>query len=1039
MWKNIINNKIKSILNNGENTLEIVNIHPGITDDILCQIMEKVDQKAKNMKDKELWLFFDEINTCLSLSLLTEIYINRTYNGKRFSDNIRLIGACNPYRKRKGNKEKYGLSRSNDNENELVYLVQPLPQSLLYYVFSFGSIDEEDEKKYIHSIIEKLFTKEEKILHEITRDVISESHKYLRNTYDPSVVSLREIARFSKCIEFFMDYFAKKNDFYTVKNIIEKRINNIKNNKLRSIICSIYLCYYIRLTDQNIRFNFEAILRPFLLKLINNDINYIAKGGDLIKEIKNKELTDEISTRPEEIINNFSDFLRIEQDYLLNQIELDKGIGKNTLLKENIFLLFLSVVTNIPLIIIGKPGTGKSLSAQLINKSMRGKYSKNKFFQQYPQIIQTYFQGSESTQPEDVERLFRKAENKMESYKKRCKKEELPIIMTLFDELGLAERSESNPLKVLHHKLEYTGKEEGISFVGISNYSLDAAKVNRALVLSVPDLDQKLDDLIETSLNIVESISEKLKKEPIFKIISNTYFRYKELLQIIKELVVYKQYVSIKKQINSSSIKPKINPNPQNKEALNNQENISYASPTEKSDKLDNKDESKKNVEVEKRQFDIIKDLKEFKDLLIKDEKIRKDFHGNRDFYNLIKGIAIELGRLGDTNDEEKVPIIIKYIERNLGGIEYEIDIDFNLILDDIREKIDEIKNILDDYDCPEKDDKNKHKINSVYIFKKIYNSILLKDDPNSKLIIDNLKINEYNLNNCINDNIRDINSRYLLLEIKPSLTSLIYQNIKLQNPFKNIVLYDGSPFEDDNNKEYRFKIINKIQDDAKEDTLIIIENLNQIHPFLFDLYNMNYIIKDEKKFVRICLENFNEQLTLVDNNFRIIIFVDKKFVNQCELALLNRFEKIILSFDKLLDNNLKRISTNFMNELKLRELLKKYRNINFSIRDLLINCGEEEIQGLIYYYSKEARKNNSDDNEEQQENNVVDEKALKENVINKIYKILPQDIICILQDNNIIYEKYISKTIFYNYKDYINEENKQYKISIIYTYNILR
>ena len=45
------------------------------------------------------------------------------------------------------------------------------------------------------------------------------------------------------------------------------------------------------------------------------------------------------------------------------------------------------------------------------------------------------------------------------------------------------------------------------------------------------------------------------------------------------------------------------------------------------------------------------------------------------------------------------------------------------------------------------------------------------------------------------------------------------------------------------------------------------------------------------------------------------------------------------------------------MNELKLRELLKKYKNINFSIRDLLIDCGEEEIQGLIYYYSKEARK----------------------------------------------------------------------------------
>ena len=115
--------------------------------------------------------------------------------------------------------------------------------------------------------------------------------------------------------------------------------------------------------------------------------------------------------------------------------------------------------------------------------------------------------------------------------------------MALFDELGLAERSTSNPLKVLHSKLEYGGKEEGISFVGISNYSLDAAKINRALVLSVPDLDHKLDELIKTSMNIVKSICNKLEKEKIFEIISNTYFSYKELLQFFKELIVYKKYV----------------------------------------------------------------------------------------------------------------------------------------------------------------------------------------------------------------------------------------------------------------------------------------------------------------------------------------------------------------------------------------------------------------------------------------------------------------------------------------------------------------
>ena len=44
---------------------------------------------------------------------------------------------------------------------------------------------------------------------------------------------------------------------------------------------------------------------------------------------------------------------------------------------------------------------------------MEGKYSIKKFFQDLPEIIQTYFQGSESTNPKDVENLFKIAEEKL--------------------------------------------------------------------------------------------------------------------------------------------------------------------------------------------------------------------------------------------------------------------------------------------------------------------------------------------------------------------------------------------------------------------------------------------------------------------------------------------------------------------------------------------------------------------------------------------------------------------------------------------------
>ena len=109
------------------------------------------------------------------------------------------------------------------------------------------------------------------------------------------------------------------------------------------------------------------------------------KKGYLLNQIKNEKLKFYLKGK---IINKFSDFLKIEEDFLLDQIELGKGIAKNNLLKENVFLIFLSVITKIPLIIVCKPDTRKSLSAQLIYNSMRGIYSKNKFFIKFPAIIQ---------------------------------------------------------------------------------------------------------------------------------------------------------------------------------------------------------------------------------------------------------------------------------------------------------------------------------------------------------------------------------------------------------------------------------------------------------------------------------------------------------------------------------------------------------------------------------------------------------------------------------------------------------------------------
>ena len=98
------------------------------------------------------------------------------------------------------------------------------------------------------NIIQKLFDKDEEKLHKLTTEAISQCHKFLRHNYqDPSIVSLRDISRFIKIVEFFQDYYQKKNYLDPIDDDIKKLY------KIKSIICSIYLCYYIRLINNEKR------------------------------------------------------------------------------------------------------------------------------------------------------------------------------------------------------------------------------------------------------------------------------------------------------------------------------------------------------------------------------------------------------------------------------------------------------------------------------------------------------------------------------------------------------------------------------------------------------------------------------------------------------------------------------------------------------------------------------------------------------------------------------------------------------------------
>ena len=116
--------------------------------------------------------------------------------------------------------------------------------------------------------------------------------------------------------------------------------------------------------------------------------------------------------------------------------------------------------------------------------------------------------------------------------KKLSKKKYLSLLV--FDELGLSERSPTNCLKVLHSKLEMSldpKEQKQVSFIGISNWRLDAAKMNRTIFLAIPDVT--LDDIETTVKAIADSYDKDLyyKYEKEYNLLGNTYFNYKEMLK----------------------------------------------------------------------------------------------------------------------------------------------------------------------------------------------------------------------------------------------------------------------------------------------------------------------------------------------------------------------------------------------------------------------------------------------------------------------------------------------------------------------------
>ena len=70
----------------------------------------------------------------------------------------------------------------------------------------------------------------------------------------------------------------------------------------------------------------------------------------------------------------------------LSQLRLDDNIARNTALCENVFMMVVCTELRIPLFVVGKPGSSKSLAKTIILDNMQGTLSPSDLFKSFKQV-----------------------------------------------------------------------------------------------------------------------------------------------------------------------------------------------------------------------------------------------------------------------------------------------------------------------------------------------------------------------------------------------------------------------------------------------------------------------------------------------------------------------------------------------------------------------------------------------------------------------------------------------------------------------------
>ncbi|XP_064634464.1 E3 ubiquitin-protein ligase rnf213-alpha-like [Lineus longissimus] len=534
----------------------LMKVHGGTTHaDIITKVEEAQRLAVKNRKNypkMHTILFFDEANTTEAIGLIKEIMCDNSMNGEQIHTNtgLKFVAACNPYRKHTKemiqNLEQAGLGYNVKSDKtadklgrvpmrHLVYRVQPLPQSMLPLVWDFGQLNDEVEKMYIRQIVQRYMDDEqipdETDMNRVITNILAASQRFMRAQKDEcSFVSLRDVERTMNVMAWFYEHIELLNERMDDS---DEEDEDTVDDETRSLILALGVCYHACLQEGTRRAYREYIVEYF------EDPCALPRPSCVLEEINRC------------------------QDLFLKEAQItEPNIAHNQALKENLFMMVVCIELRIPLFLVGKPGSSKSLAKLIVTDAMQGETADSPLFKSLKQVHMVSFQCSPLATPDGIKGTF----SQCAMFQEKKNLEQFVSVVVL-DEVGLAEDSPRMPLKTLHPLLEdgtcssneKPDAHKKVAFIGISNWALDPAKMNRGILVQrgVPDEEELIrsaEGICRTKREVFENI------RPLIPRMAKAYLELYDSAQEIREFFGLRDFYSLVKMVYAFAEKSRAEP-----------------------------------------------------------------------------------------------------------------------------------------------------------------------------------------------------------------------------------------------------------------------------------------------------------------------------------------------------------------------------------------------------------------------------------------------------------------------------------------------